>query len=107
MASLQAFPSLTEHEFVDACMALEARSADKLDDTDWLSVHWTGKELLIKQKRRSHSSTGADSDNDKEEECQDLMEDLCHNDTVWIFPRIIFLELTEPSCRKTTTSLNP
>jgi len=82
MASLQAFPSLTEHEFVDACMALEARSADKLDDTDWLSVHWTGKELLIKQRRRSHSSTGADSDNDKEEECQDLMEDLCHNDTL-------------------------
>ncbi|KAL2438757.1 hypothetical protein ABEF95_013690 [Exophiala dermatitidis] len=55
MATLQAFPSLTRPEFVQACKALEDRCADGLDDTDWLSVRWTGEELLIKQKRRIQS----------------------------------------------------
>ncbi len=71
MAALQAFPSLTEHEFTEACMAFEARSADKLDNTDWLSVHWTGNELLVKQTRRSQNSKGEDADNAKKEEPED------------------------------------
>ncbi|KEF52017.1 uncharacterized protein A1O9_12007, partial [Exophiala aquamarina CBS 119918] len=51
MHHLQAFPSISEAEFADACAAIEGRCADRLADTDWLSVKWSGSELLIKQQR--------------------------------------------------------
>ncbi|KAL6243853.1 hypothetical protein RBB50_009287 [Rhinocladiella similis] len=51
MASIQAFPAITEPEFRAACKALEDRCFDKLNDTDWLSVQCTDDELRIKQRR--------------------------------------------------------
>ena len=46
---LEAFPSINEAEFREACTALEARCHDSLRNTKWLSVQWTGSALLIKQ----------------------------------------------------------
>jgi hypothetical protein len=48
---MQLFPAITVQEFAAACESLEARCADGLHATDWLSIRWTGEELLIKQKR--------------------------------------------------------
>ncbi|KAL2402841.1 hypothetical protein ABEF93_005185 [Exophiala dermatitidis] len=63
MATLQAFPSLTRPEFSQACKALEDRCADGLDGTDWLSVRWTGEELLIKQNRKIQSLQHQENNN--------------------------------------------
>lgn len=56
---LQAYPSLTETEFLEACGALERRCHDRLSGSDWLSVKYTGRELQIIQSRskpkKSHS----------------------------------------------------
>ncbi|KAI1621681.1 hypothetical protein EDD37DRAFT_653037 [Exophiala viscosa] len=76
--TLQAFPSITEDEFREGCKALEDRSFDKLDGTDWLSVKWTGKELIIKQRRAIHSP-----EYEAPEECAEVdrvAEDLCATD---------------------------
>ncbi|EXJ65246.1 hypothetical protein A1O7_01587 [Cladophialophora yegresii CBS 114405] len=56
MPSLQAFPAITKDEFSEACKALERRSADRISDTDWLSVKWSGEELLIRQRRNITTS---------------------------------------------------
>ncbi|KIX98511.1 uncharacterized protein Z520_05812 [Fonsecaea multimorphosa CBS 102226] len=49
---VRAFPAITEQEFSQACGVLEQRSSDKISDTDWLSIRWTGEELLIREKRK-------------------------------------------------------
>ncbi|OAL38465.1 hypothetical protein AYO20_02114 [Fonsecaea nubica] len=56
--SVRAFPAITEQEFSHACSALEQRSSDKISDTNWLSVRWTGEELLIKERRRRACKNG-------------------------------------------------
>ncbi|OQU94748.1 Autophagocytosi associated protein, active-site domain-containing protein [Cladophialophora immunda] len=61
--SVQAFPAITEQEFSQACGALEQRSSDKISDTDWLRVRWTGEELLIRAKRKRTCKGEAPSDN--------------------------------------------
>jgi len=68
---LEAFPSIKEGEFAEACRALESRCHDALDGTDWLSVNWTGEELVIKQSREigNRHSTAPDV-------CDDELEDL-------------------------------
>ncbi|KAK4937827.1 hypothetical protein LTR10_021630 [Elasticomyces elasticus] len=76
--SLQAFPSITEDEFEAACKALEDRSFDKLDDTDWLSVRWSGKDLTIKQRKAIHSLEHKALDEDGE--VDGLAEDSCPTD---------------------------
>lgn len=48
---LDAYPSITECEFRNASEAFEKRCHDQLDSTSWLSVKWTGAELLIKEQR--------------------------------------------------------
>ncbi|EXJ75827.1 uncharacterized protein A1O5_00334, partial [Cladophialophora psammophila CBS 110553] len=50
--SLRAFPAITQQEFSEACRAWEQRSSDRISETDWLSVRWTGEELLITQRRK-------------------------------------------------------
>lgn len=80
---MQAFPSISVPEFADACTALETRSADRLGGTDWLSVKWTGSELLIKQRRDvdlvRHVSNRGDDNSITE---QELVEELIEVDTV-------------------------
>jgi len=80
--TLQAFPSITEDEFQQACRALEDRSSDKLDGTDWLGVRWTGKELIVKQKRAVHSPEHETTDED--EDVARLAEDSCAAEVVCI-----------------------
>lgn len=82
MAALQAFPALTQDEFSTACKALEQRSEDKLNDTKWLSVKWTGEELLIRQTRKAFcnelnpgKSEGGGGQMDEGEDIEDLVED--------------------------------
>jgi hypothetical protein len=83
MPEMQAFPSISASEFADACAALETRSADRLGGTDWLSVKWTGTELLIKQQRDvdpvRHVPSRGDDNNITE---QELEEELIEADTV-------------------------
>ncbi|EXJ81349.1 hypothetical protein A1O3_07639, partial [Capronia epimyces CBS 606.96] len=81
MAALQAFPSISEAEFAEACQALESRALDRLDGTDWLSVRWSGEDLFIKQRRRAMDS-GQDGRNEnpdeaRSEENMDNVEDAC------------------------------
>ncbi|ETI29174.1 hypothetical protein G647_01627 [Cladophialophora carrionii CBS 160.54] len=59
MRSLEAFPAITKDEFCKACKALERRSADSISDTDWLSVRWSGEELLIRQRRNTLLHSGS------------------------------------------------
>jgi hypothetical protein len=87
MCSLQAFPAITKDEFCAACKALERRSAeDRISDTDWLGVRWTGEELLIRQRRNislhggDHGIAGDQGKNAIEEEAEredieDMIED--------------------------------
>jgi len=83
MAVLKAFPSLTEHEFLHACKALEDRSFDKLNGTDWLSVKQSEHELLIKQKRSIQTLDRGNSNEDGEnEEWQEVIEDSSTSDTI-------------------------
>jgi hypothetical protein len=51
MDYVQAFPSINEREFADACRSFVSRCEDNLSGTAILSVEWTGQELKIKQKR--------------------------------------------------------
>lgn len=48
---LTAYPSLNDAEFAEACKALEQRCYDNLSGTNWLSIHWHGSELEIKQMK--------------------------------------------------------
>ncbi|KIW20793.1 hypothetical protein PV08_01371 [Exophiala spinifera] len=71
MASIQAFPAITEPEFRAACKALEDRCFDRLNDTDWLSVQFTEEELAIKQRRVIYNTrTGGEN----EQELQEVAE---------------------------------
>jgi len=82
MARLQAFPSISVPEFADACRAIEERSADRLSGTDWLSVKWTGSELLIRQRRdlkTAHRAPDLEGDNNAKEK---LVEELIDDETV-------------------------
>jgi len=78
--TLQAFPSITKDEFQEAYKALEDRSFDKLNGTDWLSAKWTGKELIIKQRRPIHSLEHDTPGED--EEVEGLAEDSCAAEVV-------------------------
>lgn len=82
MSTLRAFPSITEPEFAEACKALESRSLDRLDGTDWLSVRWSGEELIIKQRRNGgiYGQEGCDRDSDQQGNGQTMeaVEDTCH-----------------------------
>ena len=83
MLVLQAFPSLTEDEFSLACKAFEDRSFDNLNGTDWLSVQWTGQELLIKQKREIESQHSGDLEEDPgSDQNEQFLEDSSLGDTV-------------------------
>ncbi len=86
MASLQTFPAITRVEFAEACEALEQRSTDRPSETDWLSIRWTGEELLIKQRttalhdkgdQRSSSGQGKSPDegNMEKEDVEAAIED--------------------------------
>jgi hypothetical protein len=77
---MQSFPAITIQEFAAACKVFEVRCADKLHGTNWLSVHWTGEELLIKQKRIPRAANPkerdtASLDSESEEELEELIED--------------------------------
>ncbi|EXJ78529.1 hypothetical protein A1O1_08930 [Capronia coronata CBS 617.96] len=87
MATLDAFPSITESEFVKACRALEMRSLDRLDGTDWTSIRWSGDELVIKQRRRVNDGdrevcNGNPKEEDGDEENMDPIEEACHDTLV-------------------------
>lgn len=83
MGYIQAFPAITEPEFRAACKALENRCFDKLNDTDWLSVHCTDEELRVKQ-RRFIEGTRASGEN--EQELHKIVEaETTDRDTVWTF----------------------
>ncbi|KIX00416.1 uncharacterized protein Z518_10555 [Rhinocladiella mackenziei CBS 650.93] len=86
MGALGAFPSLTEQEFFEACQSLECRSSDKINDTDWLSVRWTGKELLIKQKRKlsdqNHQNPKDDDEANRDDTIEEGMEDTIYHNTL-------------------------
>lgn len=77
--TIQTFPSITEDEFQEACKALEDRSADRLDDTDWLSVRWSGKELIIKQRREIRRSDDVlpDGDDEVDSRAEDSADIVC------------------------------
>lgn len=65
---LGSYPSLTATEFKEACTNFEERCHDKLSGTDWLSVKWTGQELLIAQTRLPSRHTDETNTQDAEEE---------------------------------------
>ena len=46
---LSSLPGLTEHEFRDACQALQKRCNGRLDGTDWLDIQWQSSVLTIKK----------------------------------------------------------
>lgn len=46
---LSSLPGLTHNEFRNACQALQERCDGRLDDTDWLDVHWRHGVLTIKK----------------------------------------------------------
>lgn len=74
MAFLEIFPSISDAEFQAACKALENRSFDRLNGTDWLSVRWTGEELVIKQRRQisnSNSKPTREKDDNENEGLED------------------------------------
>lgn len=75
MASLLAFPSITPEEFSQACEALESRSEDRLAGTDWLSVRWTGEELLIKEIRKLRGNDRASDEESGSEAEDELVEE--------------------------------
>ena len=78
MEPLQAFPAITEKELAEACKALEQRSADKINGTDWLSVRWTGEELIIRQKRKANCRDNSEHGEElveHEESVQDEVEE--------------------------------
>jgi hypothetical protein len=60
MSRVQSFPAVSRQEFAEACQALERRSADTISGTDWLSVRWTGEELLIRKKHKIEGFAGND-----------------------------------------------
>ncbi|KAJ9605213.1 hypothetical protein H2200_010603 [Cladophialophora chaetospira] len=81
MASMQAFPAITDGEFSEACEALEQRSADKNSDTDWLSVKWTGKELLIRRTMKTFEcGDGPTALGEGEGMAEDTFEELTDED---------------------------
>ena len=93
---LEAYPSLTEAEFCEACNSLERRCHDNLSDTDWLSIEWTGKELKIVQRRSVivESEKGNSEGETNDDELQgddidgDMDDDLVGNssfDEPWVF----------------------
>lgn len=92
MTALQAFPALTQEEFSAACKAFEQRSEDKLNETTWLSVKWTGEELLIRLQRKAFcnglnsgkTEEGAEQ-RDESEEIEDLVEEPCTRPEVCLF----------------------
>lgn len=79
---MQAFPSISVPEFADACTAIETRSADRLGGTNWLSVKWTGSELLIKQQRELDPVRHAPNRGDDNITEQEFVEELIEVDTV-------------------------
>lgn len=113
MAVLQAFPSVTDQEFCEACRALELRGLDRISGTDWLSVKWTGKELLIKQQRpsesRHHQNPSEAEESDQSEELiEDAVEDSTVQDTVRDFGhRSKFLVLKVSSSLQTIQAPGP
>jgi hypothetical protein len=82
MAVVQAFPYMTELEFIEACRALEDRCSDRLDGTDWLSVRASGPELIIKQRREVHNESQHSADAMENEESDEVLESSCHEETV-------------------------
>lgn len=50
MSSVASFPSISQDEFSAACTSLAERSHDRLDGTDWLSVHYDGSALNITKR---------------------------------------------------------
>lgn len=57
---------------------------DNLDNTEWLSVSWTGEQLLIKQRKGIQSRNHVLSDKNKAELESDVgvFEELEENETV-------------------------
>lgn len=106
MAVLRTFPYITELEFVEGCKAIEDRSSDKLDGTDWLSVRSTDQELVIKQTRKIQSDGQRVADTAENEECTELLEDSCHEETVSISTGSIFIALTNVSLYPSTVMLH-
>ena len=87
--TVRAFPAITEQEFSQACGALEQRSSDKVNDTDWLSIRWTGEELLITEKRKRICKTakgevsgGDPNDTESDELIETGIEDCIIRNTV-------------------------
>ncbi len=78
MAFLETFPSISDAEFQAGCKALENRGFDRLNGTDWLSVRWSGEELLIKERRQITNSNS----NPTREENNDGYEELENEDDV-------------------------
>lgn len=79
MSQIRDFPSISILEFAEACKAIENRSADRLDGTDWVSVSWTGSELLIKQRKNAKP---VHRELEKESAEQDIVEELIDIDNV-------------------------
>lgn len=82
MSQLQVFPSISVSEFADACTAIEEKSADRLNGTDWVSVKWTGSELLIKQQRYMNPVRRAPDHGDDNITEEELVEEWTEVDTV-------------------------
>jgi hypothetical protein len=76
MTQVQGFPSISILEFAEACKALEQRSADRLDGTDWVSVSWTDSELLIKQRRNADAALREPEGDSAEQEIVEEMIDI-------------------------------
>lgn len=71
---LESYPSIAKDEFKQACIDFEERCHDKLSETNWLSVRWTGQELLIAQTRLASRQSDATNTNgaEKENEIEDI-----------------------------------
>lgn len=82
MNQIKDFPSISRLEFADACKALEDRSSDRLEGTDWVSVKWTGSELLIKQRKNINSDQQVPGGEDNSIPAQEIVEELTESDTV-------------------------
>jgi len=58
---MQAYPSLTDSEFVHACQVLERSCYDRLNESSWARVDWAQGELKIQQVRRRPLETGSEA----------------------------------------------
>jgi hypothetical protein len=64
---LSSLPSLTAHEFRDACQALQKRCDGRLDGTDWLDIQWQSSVLTIKKSCHINSLERLDVDTKTDE----------------------------------------